>query len=657
MKTISYVTAITAVLLCSTILMIALVFWGKSEIDKPFKQQKLFNDVKSRFFIDLNSSIESYLQTSNASQLLESEKLVDTLAKEEVKHLPKTAQNEINGKLKTLKEYMQTDVRAAGKSSGNIGMLLINSEREMLSEIDSAMAYVSDGMNASINSTKTNISNWLKAIIRVRKAIEDLRSERVLLLENELTSKNIDIDKSIAKTKDAINQLSSLPPLGLFAKSEEDDDNFFNQGDAEEPEERSEVFISELISLINRYPKEISNTINQINLVHTTKLTLRNMLADVKNSIVSSEKELTKQKRSIERKLGISFFVLISIVVGAIGFIVWVLVKKIMIPISDFRRNILMIVESKNLTTKITTTGNKDIELLINSFNTMQQQTHQLMLDTQNATVTLNENTTQMSQLLKSTSNSTHEQERGIEEVNSLIKKIANTEAELANLTETALELATQSHQITEEHSDMLNNVSSRIEQLETETQSTKNVISDLENHSNAIEAILDVIIGISEQTNLLALNAAIEAARAGDNGRGFAVVADEVRTLATKTHKSTEEIRGIIDVFKDGTTKAVKAITSADNFATESITIIDTAKNNFSRLINIIKQLNGTSNQVTTISEQQKTATEAAHQHTATITESIHTISEQANNSSKSCESLSKLTLQLESNIKLFKI
>ncbi len=657
MKTISYVAAITATLLCSTILMIALVFWGKSEIDKPFNQQKLFNEVKSRFFIDLNSSIESYIQTSNASQLLESEKLVDTLANEEVKHLPRTAQNEINKKLKSLKEHMQTDLRAAGKSSGNIGMLLINSEREMLSETDSAMTYVADGMNSSTSSTKTNASDWLNAIIKVRKAIENLRSERILLLENKITSNNSSINSSILKTKTVINALNSLTPLGLYVESDDDDDDFFNQDDAEEPEERSEVFIAELSSLINRYPKEITNTINQLTLIQKSQLTLKKLLNEVKDSIALSENELTKQKRTIERKLGISFFVLISILIGAIIFIIWVLVKKIMIPIGDFRRNILMIVESKDLTTKITPTGNKDIELLINSFNTMQKQTHQLMLDTQNATVTLNENTMQMSQLLKSTSSSTYEQERGIEEVNTLIKRIADTEAELAGLTETALELANQSHKITEEHSGMLNNVSSQIEQLETETQSTKNVISDLENHSNAIEAILDVIIGISEQTNLLALNAAIEAARAGDNGRGFAVVADEVRTLATKTHKSTEEIRGIIDVFKSGTDKAVKAITSADDFATESITIIDTAKENFDSLIDIIEQLNGTSNQVTNISEQQKQATEAAHQHTATITESIHTISEQADNSSKSCEALSKLTLQLESNIKLFNI
>ncbi|MCX7800464.1 MAG: methyl-accepting chemotaxis protein [Fimbriimonadales bacterium] len=85
--------------------------------------------------------------------------------------------------------------------------------------------------------------------------------------------------------------------------------------------------------------------------------------------------------------------------------------------------------------------------------------------------------------------------------------------------------------------------------------------VSELDQASQQIGAIVPSIEPIAEQTNLLALNAAIEAARAGEHGRGFAVVAEEVRKLAEQSSAATKEIAALIDNVRANVSRTVEAI------------------------------------------------------------------------------------------------
>jgi twitching motility protein PilJ len=108
---------------------------------------------------------------------------------------------------------------------------------------------------------------------------------------------------------------------------------------------------------------------------------------------------------------------------------------------------------------------------------------------------------------------------------------------------------------------DQVQSVIEGMDRLLAQIEANGRKAKRLEDRSNEIGVIVDLIRGISSRTDMLALNATIESVRAGEHGRGFAVVADEIRKLAERTATATREIGSIVEAIQVDTHESIQAL------------------------------------------------------------------------------------------------
>ncbi len=200
------------------------------------------------------------------------------------------------------------------------------------------------------------------------------------------------------------------------------------------------------------------------------------------------------------------------------------------------------------------------------------------------------------------------------------IQHISETSSMVANS-------AIQATYTSEEGNKLVQSAVSQIERIYSSVADTEEKVKRLNEHSQNIGQIVEVITGIANQTNLLALNAAIEAARAGEQGRGFAVVADEVRKLAEQSTNSAQQIISIIEQVKNGTRESVESMHLAREKAQSGVSIVRDAGQSFSNILQATKTVAEQIQKVSATSEEMASATEEV----AAAIEEMASISEQS--------------------------
>lgn len=213
---------------------------------------------------------------------------------------------------------------------------------------------------------------------------------------------------------------------------------------------------------------------------------------------------------------------------------------------------------------------------------------------------------TQVDATASSVSLSANYQMESLEQTATAMNQMSSTVDEVARSAGNASQAAEQAYLNAIDGMSLVLKVDKGIDALTQGIISAREAIAVVDKESQSVGQIVDVIEDIAEQTNLLALNAAIEAARAGEQGRGFAVVADEVRNLASRTQKSTAQIKQMISKLQMEATHSVEVMTKNEGESKDIFMFSKQATLALETIQSSVSEIQGMNSQIATAAEEQ---------------------------------------------------
>lgn len=530
----------SAVLLIIAALLAGVVFWSSEERHFIEQQTSQLQQIQKTFLVEIRRELDSYLSSGDASKL-EQAKLnlaqiqTDISKQQSVEVLP------LQAAISSFVLALDNDYRAAGKLAGNPRQLLAHAESEMLDYNRRLADYAFQGLQQ-----QPELANKYLALTReLPPLVYDLSQVTDgYLIGKEQRLKSM-LDSLINELNVWHDTLETLPLIGIYETVEVDE--FALGDDGGEEIEIGENAYNELLSLSNRYNKEVNNTHSLVIDNQRTQQAMTQDIANIEQLLLALSLEQQQHNQQLKQELTMVIYTMVSVlIVFAIGYLV-LQQRRVIKPLKHLNRAFHKLSES-NSRERLAIQRRCETGQIAGHFNQLlhrfekedESQREQITQVSQSLSL-LVERISHISASTEQTQNIVLTAQDQTEHIRSLAKDVSQTSEQV----EKSAQLTMQQMQLSQQEAQA---VLDATEESQTAVTHCHQSLSSLTTSVSDVSRIIDVISNIAEQTNLLALNAAIEAARAGEQGRGFAVVADEVRNLSQRTQISLKEIMQILN-------------------------------------------------------------------------------------------------------------
>ncbi|MFC1234012.1 methyl-accepting chemotaxis protein [Vibrio sp. F74] len=345
--------------------------------------------------------------------------------------------------------------------------------------------------------------------------------------------------------------------------------------------------------------------------------------------------------------------VLISLVV------VYLLITKLIyVPIGGEPKEIEDLVHkvaNGDLSLQHATTGNESGVYAATLY--MTSNLRSIIQNINHAAEELNTSSVQMSSSAKEVNLSSEQQMMQLEQASTAMNQMTVTVDEVARNALQASSAAQEANDYSDRGISVVTEMNQNINKLVQGIEKVVVVTNKLEQETQSIGHILEVISSISEQTNLLALNAAIEAARAGEHGRGFAVVADEVRNLANRTKESTSEIQEMITKLQVEAKQSVELMEVNVHDARSTSEKSDSANDALQAIRDSVSIILDMNNQIATAAEEQTHVAAEINVNVVEINDIAKSTFDRSKNNTRMAMQLTDIASSLNQSVDSFKL